>query len=512
MVKVVIGISAAIALTVIGLESFKLFYEGWYAHRVRLPRLYWGVGLILALLCALGLLVWDGERSLWVLGGGLLGLSLILVSALGRVAQSLAVLCLCIWAWLQTSETESLLTLSALGLGVGVTTVPALLLMSEVEGIGLLQGLAQLWVLIAACTWGTTLTTLTDQGPSGWPQILPVGVAALTLVGGTVPLLLRDQRLETEDPAGVPSPGDPSGKQPLDWMDWLGWGSSFTVVVLLAIGLIRNWLQQDAFYTLSFALGVGLSLGWHAAEGIRRGGSRPALAQPADRFWQAVMGVILVGGGGLLALRLGGSYGAALLGIGVLTFRSYWGTVAALFLTVRPLTQSLLYQTDLNLSGINLTHPYTYAALYLGMAGMILALVASWLFTATAPLRTTVALTVGSVALTAMVGYFIHLEPQSAFLLGALIVALMAAALTPVIPASGFSGSEGLGIQGLLLAILATLTALLTPELTLAGTEATRLTRLLVFAALLLLFTAICGLSWYGIRKFASPASLPPQA
>ncbi|NJK62861.1 MAG: hypothetical protein HC921_09415 [Synechococcaceae cyanobacterium SM2_3_1] len=511
MVKVVIGISAAIALMVIGLESFKLFYEGWYAHRVRLPRPYWGVGLILALLCAMGLLVWDRERSLWVLVGGLLGLSFILVSALGRVAQSLAVLCLCIWAWLQPSATESFLTLSALGLGVGLTGVPALLLMSEAEGIGLLQGLTQLWVLIAACSWGTTLSTLTDQGPSGWPQILPVGVAALTLVGGAVPLLLRDQNLETEDPAGVLSPGVPSGKQPLDWIDWLGWGSSFTVVVLLAIGLIRNWLQQDAFYTLSFALGVGLSLGWHVAERMRMGGSQPALTQPAYRFWQAVMGVILVGGGGLLALRLGGSYGAALLGIGALTFRSYWGTVAALFLAVRPLTQSLLYQTDLNLSGINLTHTYTYAALYLGMASMILAFVASWLFTATAPLRTTVALTVACVALTAMVGYFIHLEPQSAFLLGSLIVALMAAALTPALSAGAVSASDWLGIQGLLFAILATLTALLTPELTLAGTEATRLTRLLVFAVLLLLLTGIWGLSWYGVRKFSPPAPSPLQ-
>jgi hypothetical protein len=282
-------------------------------------------------------------------------------------------------------------------------------------------------------------------------------------------------------------------------------------VVLLAIGLIRNWLQQDAFYPFCFALGVGLSLGWHVAEQMPAGQGRQLQVQRSHRFWQAVMGVVLVGGGGLLALRLGGSYGAALLGIGALTFLSYWGTVTALFLTVRPLTQSLLHQTDLNLSGINLTHTYTYAALYLGMASVILALVASWLFTTTAPLRTSVALAVGSVALTVMVGYFIHLEPQSAFLLGAIIVALMAAALSPILQTGAYPASEWLGIQGLLVAILATLTALLTPELTLAGSEATRLTRLLVFVILILLAAAICALSSYGVRKFSPPAPPFPQ-
>jgi len=193
-----------------------------------------------------------------------------------------------------------------------------------------------------------------------------------------------------------------------------------------------------------------------------------------------------VGGGALLALRLGGSYGAALLGLGCLAFPSRWGAMAALFLSARPLLQNLLHQFNLHRAGIDLTQPYVSAALYLGIAGMVLATLIHGLYGQDKPMRTGIGLTMASLAVPLGVGYFIHAQPQAAFLLAALMTALILAALEPVFlgQGAGRSAVNLWGAQGLCLTVIAILGASLSRDWTVTGFYATRLERALVLAGI----------------------------
>jgi hypothetical protein len=273
------------------------------------------------------------------------------------------------------------------------------------------------------------------------------------------------------------------------------------VAALLGLMLIQNQLLQDNFYTLCFSAGLigSLLLGGLESSAMLPQSSQALAASGSQLVWRGVLGLILVGGGALLSLRLGGSYGAAVIGLGLLAFPAQWGATAAVFLAVRPLVQSLLYEFDLNLSGINITHSYTYAALYLGIAGLAVALTVSWVYATSHPVITAVGLTLASVAGSALIGYFIHLEPQAAFLLGSIMVALVIATLDPVWRSRWDTVPTWLGTQGLLLTALTTLTALVTTELTAAGNVASRQERALVFlGATLILAVIIAGIAlWH---------------
>jgi hypothetical protein len=246
------------------------------------------------------------------------------------------------------------------------------------------------------------------------------------------------------------------------------------------VTLVRNWLQQDQFYALLFALGGVSALILAELEGH---------LDPSDRespsvVWQSVFTLSWVGGLALLALRLGGSYGAALLGLGLLVCFGSWGSLAALFLAGRPMIQSLLYEFDLNLSGINITHAYTYAALYLGMAGVAVGMMGAWIYGRKSPVLIQVGLTGSSIWVTGLVAYFLHLEPLAAFLLSGMMAGLIIASLIPLF----LSGvNPWFGIQGLLWGMLGICTSLTMPELIPLGEASSRLERVGVLAGILLI-------------------------
>ncbi|MDX2272624.1 MAG: hypothetical protein NW237_11870 [Cyanobacteriota bacterium] len=463
MEPIVMIVASLVALLVGGLEGWRN-RQDWQS----LSPLAWrgiGVGLTVCAGLAVALRQFLQPDSLtWalLLLGGLLGVGLSLLSGLGRAAQALVLLGVSLGTGLLPADPEVVLPhLAALGLGSGLVGIPTLLVMPASAGQGLLLGMGQLWVWIAAVVWGSRLASLSNPQDGGWMVLLPLGLVCLSILGGTIPLLVGNLSPATQT-----------------WQTWIGRAVGWLVTELLAIALIHNWLRQDSFYGLIFGAGLLGSLALLALE-HRPVSSTPPL--PGSWLWRGTVSLLFVGGGSLLALRLGGSYGAALLGIGLLAWPGYWATLAALFLAARPLVQSLLYQFDLNLSGINITHSYTYAALYLGIAVMLLAAVTRYTYSRSAPLLTAVGLTLASVALPGLVGFFIHLEPQAAFLLAAMMVGLVIAALEPIwaelpgIP-------NWLGAQGLLWTILACLTALLTTPLTTLGDTATRVERLIGLA------------------------------
>lgn len=500
----VIGISAVIAVLVAGLEALHQRQAGRAWARVRdlmssgtirwILILTWGITL--ALCVGIWRLTPTEPMGPLILLGGLWGVVTLSTSPLGRTPQALAVIGACVWTGILPLEDpgSTLRSLAALGLGLGLTGVPAALVMSGSTGLSLVTGVAQGWGLVAASTWGIQLADLM-QGETGWYRVLPCGLAALGLVGGTVPLLVVDPVPERSSPEGI------------YWPRWLGRGIGGTVASLLALVLVRNWLLQGPFYPLAFGIGVGLSLGLMALQegGFRGRESEPG--DPAQALQQGILSLALVGGGALLALRWGGSYGAAVVGLGLLTFPSRWSVTAALFLAARPLVQSLLTEFDLNLSGINITHVYTYAALFLGMAGIGIALLVRWIYGQRWPAVMAVSLTLLSVLTPGLTGYLMHLRPQGAMVLAALMVAVVIGALEPAVvsqwrkqasssPAPDTEDPFQItwGIQGLLLSLMGILTALVGSDITLAGATATRLERLGVLAGVVIITGVILGL------------------
>jgi hypothetical protein len=467
------------------------------------------VGLGLVALAALG--CWLGQLPdlipLALLLGGLVGVGLLGLSGCGRAGQGLVVLLLSLAAWqslaigspsrIGIAEQHGMLFLWGCGLGMGLVGIPLLGVLAAAEALSLLMALGQGWSGIAAITWGSRLLEMGSQPDLPWQVLLPVGLAALSLVAGTVPLLTA-----AEDSPGL--------------LSAVGHGVGWLVALALALALTRNSLYQDPFWALLYGVGVLLSWALLALEnqtgrgipapagepagvsGPEASASRVSVAeQQGWLLWQACVGLTLVGGGALLALRLGGSYGAALLGLGCLAFPSRWGAMAALFLSARPLLQNLLHQFNLQVAGIDLTQPYVSAALYLGMAGMALAALIHWLYGPDKPLQTGIALTLASLALPVGVGYFIHAQPQAAFLLGALMTALILAALQPILLQQEGRGAESLGIRGLGLAVLAILGSNLSRDWTVTGFHATRLERALVLAGVVGILALIL-LLWQG--------------
>ncbi len=491
--SVVISLSGGIGLLVASLESVR-YWQQWQHQRP--TDLYWNsvlLGLIVSALVAVGLAVTvDPAPWLWswLLVGSLLGALSVVLSPLGRAAQGIALVGACLAAiGVLPHDATNLIQLAAMGLGLGLVGIPTLLLMPLQTGINLLQSLTQSWLLIAGMSWGIRLAALSDSVLAEWLKIVPLGLGALALVAGTVPILVEPSTpTNTQSTLASSKPLAISSRVATSASALWGRGIGCLVSGILAWVLVRNWLTQSQFYAQLFTVGLILSLiilwvdsqltTWHPEQ---------PQASRSQLLWRGCVSLMLVGGGSLLALRLGGSYGSALMGLGLLAFPCRWGATAALFLASRPLVQSLLYEFDLNLSGINITHTYTYAALYLGSAVVIVALLIAWIYIAKAPMLTSGSLTLGSIAISGMTGYFLHLEPQAAFLLGSMMVALVIAALDPVIQTLSVDAIPlWSGSQGLMLILVATLTAIVSTDLTLAGSQATRVERLIVLGVIAL--------------------------
>ncbi|MCJ2544322.1 hypothetical protein [Thermostichus vulcanus] len=495
MVTGILVIAAAIGLVVLLLEGIR--YRRWAG----IPP--WDLGLGLGLVAVVALGFWLGQLPATVpvalLLGGLVGVGLLALRGCGRAGQGLGVLLLSLATGASVQGFEmGVAGLTAAGLGLGLVGIPLVGRLgeptagAETEGMPLLLALAQGWMGIAAFAWGSRLMEMGADQDIPWQVLLPVGLAALSLVAGTVPLLTT-----------------PEGESTSSGLLWvLGHGVGWLVATTLALVLVRNGLYQDPFWALLY--GVGGLLSWGLL-GLQAQDSLSALSNPGEAasagqsanpsvqrgllLWRACLGLLLVGGGALLALRLGGSYGAALLGLGCLAFPSRWGAMAALFLAARPLLQNLLHQFNLQTAGIDLTQPYVSAALYLGIAGMLLAALIQGLYGQDNPRRVGIGLTVAALILPLGVGYFIHAQPQAAFLLAALMTALVLAVMDsvpltgmePVFWRSGSPGGAALGFggaQGLCLTVMAILGASLSRDWTVTGFYATRLERALVLGGI----------------------------
>ncbi len=173
-------------------------------------------------------------------------------------------------------------------------------------------------------------------------------------------------------------------------------------IVLVLIGLLsafiitENILLAHKLYTWAFLFGFGILIS--------------SLSTKLPKWSQ----IALIGIATLLASRLIGTIGFIILAISALPFVHYGLAVA--FWLIRTLLQIFIFQFNSNITGLNLMHPYTSAALF---GGILLAhLILYW------QKANYYFILAGGLFIVIFTNYFLHAEATSSFLLAFTITCL----------------------------------------------------------------------------------------
>jgi hypothetical protein len=266
---------------------------------------------------------------------------------------------------------------------------------------------------------------------------------------------------------------------------------------------VQNMLLQPAFLPWVGLFAGGLVLGFlllnpvESSETNENNASHPTSLQAPGTLQSGLIALVLIGIATLVASRLFGTTGWIVLAVGLLTRRraESYVSVSALFLLGRVLLQAFLTQYSANVTGINITHPYASAALYVGFAMMLL--LPGWInaFYARVTVETQdterqseresnasqpgfkptaiALLGLGPVLVAGLSNYFLHGEATASLLL-ALIVSGLGISLL-----AGFSNSQARALP--LFATLLTLTGVLaSPEIIDWGNQAEKSQKLVV--------------------------------
>lgn len=141
------------------------------------------------------------------------------------------------------------------------------------------------------------------------------------------------------------------------------------------------------------------------------------------------LALAIIGIGTLLASRLFDSFGWVILTVALLSYARYTGTktfllgAAGLFWLTRTLLQGFLNEHNLNVTGVNLMHPYVSAAMF---GGLMLVLLLPTLLKEAQRKPVAILLFLGAGSLLPMASnYFLHVEAS-----GSLYITILIAALT----------------------------------------------------------------------------------
>jgi hypothetical protein len=208
--------------------------------------------------------------------------------------------------------------------------------------------------------------------------------------------------------------------------------------------------------------------------------------------------LVLVGALTLAATRLFGTFGLLVLASTTLVATlSEVAAFAGIFWVSRVMLQSFVNVYNPNVTGINLMHPYTNAALYGGLLVMVLLSLAlrdadkKWMGAAV--------LLAISIVLPPAIIYFLHEEPAGAFLAQAAVVAILIVSLAPLI----YKGQDISQQSSLMLVPPLMLSAgLLSGQLVELGNSATATSRMQIVACIAVAIVVIYILSYiYSIKK-----------
>lgn len=285
---------------------------------------------------------------------------------------------------------------------------------------------------------------------------------------------------------------------------------------LAAFLAIQNLLLQPTLLSWAGLFAGSLALSFLLVNPAETNGlSAIGSQQESPSALQAsTIALLLVGIATLIASRLFDTLGWIVLAVGLLSNRraGSYVSVAALFLLSRVLLQTFLVQYNTNVTGINITHPYASAALYVGFAVMLL--LPGWLNALhdntesalqTAPPQpeslpaqfteisnpveintthhpvsfqpvTLVLLSLGPILIAGLSNYFLHVEATASLLLALVVAGLGVGFL------GHFKASQTRGLL-LVLGLLSIVGALASPELLGWGNEAEKSQKLIVLSA-----------------------------
>ncbi|HEY9687893.1 MAG TPA: hypothetical protein V6C52_13035 [Coleofasciculaceae cyanobacterium] len=210
-----------------------------------------------------------------------------------------------------------------------------------------------------------------------------------------------------------------------------------------------------------------------------------------------IIQVVLIGLATLVASRLYGTLGWLVLATALLVNHRVRPVIAiaALFWLSRSLLQGFIFQFNPNVTGINITHPYAGAALYVGfIVMMLLPILTNRLATTEEGQPNTIiysggplawALTLSTCILAGgLANYFLHAEATGS-LLASLTVAGLGVSLL------GNFHLPTLSVQPLMFTLLITSSALLGNELIATGNESEKSQKILVLGGAFLLYALI---------------------
>ncbi len=210
----------------------------------------------------------------------------------------------------------------------------------------------------------------------------------------------------------------------------------------------------------------------------------------------AIQLLIVIGVLTLVATRFWGIYGlVALIPAAILPPRSPFAQYAGLFFVSRVLLQCFIVGFNSNVTGINVTHAYTGAALYAGF--IVMAILFMLLRDLTDKrLRCAVFLAAG-VLLPMAATFYLHAEATSSLFVSATVAGVMFATLGPALQRAGNLGYGNLLIVPSMMAVA----GITYGGLIEAGVSANNETRLGILGGAVALVVIALLISWFGQKK-----------
>ncbi len=301
------------------------------------------------------------------------------------------------------------------------------------------------------------------------------------------------------------------------------------VLGTLAVSMFLRWVQrpllhkEDKVYLKRIVLSMtgGLAVLCVITKVVGASAAMPKIAaiacagyflayilQTTDNYKEegAVRGLkqlIYIGIFTLIASRLFGMLGVLVLGATMLVAtKSGTAQIAGIFWAVKALIQTFIAQYNPNVTGVNLTHSYTSAALY---AGFLAVVVFSLFIRDPKDKRLLMVLLLGgAVALPAGSNYFVHPEPTSSMLIAGSVAAILFCAMAAAFYQRAVEGHENL----ILIPGIMASSALLTHELLELGQGSTAHDRLLAIGALAVLVIILGVVNHF---VFSGPKGIEPK-
>jgi hypothetical protein len=213
--------------------------------------------------------------------------------------------------------------------------------------------------------------------------------------------------------------------------------------------------------------------------------------------------LIVVGMLTIVATRFFGMFGlVALAPAALVAPRTGIAQYGGLFFVMRALLQSYVQSYNSNVTGINLTHAYTSAALY---AGFFIVVAMMLLLRDIKDKRLLLAAYLGGAVLVPIgANYFLHAEPASSFLVACTVAGTLLAILGPALAKTEFSGYENV----MLLPVLMVCTAVISGGLITAG-ESTTIAVKTTMMSYALGFVVFCSIVIGAVIKFTPKGPQP---